>query len=146
MFSFCMTLEQSEFQQLTEVLIELVDRYRGNPAVLGAILAEFHDIYKKIPIYPSIVAMCLGKVVAAAKVDEIQKEEEIAVTLDDGRTISGKVVENNEKEIKLAEAHRTTFLPLTEKVSIEKSKIEDVRKLVREILAKEWPTLNFKEG
>jgi hypothetical protein len=140
-----MTLEQSEFQQLVEVLIELVDRYRGNPAVLEAILAEFRDLYKKVPIYPSIVALCLEKIVRPAKLDDLREGEEVVMTTKGGKTVSGRVAEITPNDIKLAEASELTLLPIAEKLSVTKTDVEDLKKIVREILAKEWPTLNFKE-
>lgn len=139
-----MTLEQSEFQQLVELLVELVDRYRGNPAVLEAILSEFYDLYKKIPIYPSLVSLCLGKVVNPSKLDDVKEGEEVVLTLKNGETISGRVAEISPTDIKLAETRQVIISPMTEKVAVEKAKVQDVKRIVKEILAKEWPTLNFE--
>jgi len=139
-----MTLEQSDFQKLTEVLVELIEKYRGNPVVIEAILAEFHDMYKKIPIYPSIVAMCLEKVVQKEQPEKLQSEEEVVIVTNDGRTIAGKIAEIGSDEIKLAEVREVILSPISEKISVKKSDIKEVKRINREILGKEWPTLDFE--
>jgi hypothetical protein len=140
-----LTLEETEFQTLAELLIELVGRYRGNPVALEAILSEFKDIYRKVPIYPGIISMLLPKVIRPAETKELAEGEEVILTLKDGRTISGKVAEITPTEVKLAESHQLTLVPLSEKVSVEKDSIEDAKRIFRELLAKEWPSLNFEE-
>lgn len=141
-----MTLEQSEFQELAEVLVELVEKYRGNQATLEAILEEFRDMYRKIPIYPSIITMCLRKIVAPSGTDELKEGEEAVLVLKDGRFISGKVVEADVDKIKIAGAREMIPIPISEKVSIQKSEIIDVKKVKRGCLEREWPSLNFEEG
>jgi hypothetical protein len=139
-----MTLEQSEFQQLVELLVKLVNRYRRNPAALEAILAEFRDLYKKIPIYPSIVSMCLDKVVNPIRPEEVREGEEVVLTLEDGKTISGKVIEVSPTDIKLVETRQLIFPPTSEDTSVEVSKIKDAKRIDRKILRKEWPSLDFE--
>lgn len=140
-----MTLEETEFQRLVELLIELVGKYRGNPVALEAILSEFKDIYRKVPIYPGIISILLPKVIRAIELKEITEGEDVVLTLKDGKTISGKVAEITPTEIKLAESHQLTMVPLSEKVSVSKDSVEEAKCISRELLAKEWPSLNFEE-
>ncbi|MFN4133650.1 MAG: hypothetical protein ACK4GQ_04705 [Candidatus Hadarchaeales archaeon] len=140
-----MTLDQSEFQELVEVLVQLVEKYRGNQAVLEAILEEFRDMYRKIPIYPSIITMCLRRIVDSAKIEELKEGDEVALVLKDGKMVYGKVAGTDENEIKITEATEVLPTPVAEKISIEKKEITNARKIKRNCLEREWPSLNFKE-
>jgi hypothetical protein len=140
-----LTLEETEFQRLVELLVELVGRYRGNPVALEAVLSEFKDTYRKVSIYPGIISALLPKVIRSVEMKELAEGEEVILTLKDGRTISGKVAEITPTEVKLAESHQLTLTPLSEKVSVEKDAVEDAKRISRELLAKEWPSLNFEE-
>ncbi|MEM2192119.1 MAG: hypothetical protein QXG38_00710 [Candidatus Hadarchaeales archaeon] len=122
-----MTLDQSEFQELVEVLVQLVEKYHGNP------------------VYPSIITACLRKVVESTKIEELKEGDEVALLLNDGRIVSGKVVGTDGDEIKIAEATESLPIPIAEKISIGKKEIRDVRKIKRGCLEREWPSLNFKE-
>jgi len=139
-----MTLEQSDFQQLTEVLVRLIERYRGNPVLVEIILSEFHDMYRKIPIYPGIVSMCLEKIVQKTDVKEIRPEEEVVLKTRDGKTIAGKVAEIGDDEIALGEVQEVVVVPVPEKVRVKKSDIVGIERINREILRKEWPSLDFE--
>jgi hypothetical protein len=88
--------------------------------------------------------MCLEKVVNPAKLDELREGEEVVLTLRDGKTISGRVAEITTTEIKLAETRQLTLKPFFEKVSVGKSEIKNIKRIVRKILAKEWPSLDFE--
>jgi hypothetical protein len=140
-----MTLEESDFQKLTEVLARLVERFRGNPAVIEAILSEFRDMYRKIPIYPSIVSACLEKVVQNKRLEELGVGEEVVIRTSGGRTITGRVAETLPGEVKLGEVREVALMPISEKVSVKRSEIKEVKQINRGILAKEWPTLDFEE-
>jgi hypothetical protein len=139
-----MTLEQSEFQQLVELLAELINRYRRNPAALEAILGEFRDLYRKVPIYPSIVSLCLKKVIGPAKPDELREGENVVLSLRDGRIVSGKVVGVTPTGIELVGMRQLTTMPASERILIQKSEIGDAKRITREILKKEWPSLDFE--
>jgi hypothetical protein len=78
------------------------------------------------------------------KLDELHEGEEVVLTLEDGKTMSGRVVEMTPTEIKLAETRQLTLMPVSEKISVEKNKVKNARRIVREILRKEWPSLNFE--
>lgn len=139
-----MTLEQSEFQSLVELMIELCRRY-PDPRTHEAILSELRDMYKKVPIYPGIITMCLPKVVQLAELDKLKEGDEVIFSMKDGQTISGKVAEIDQKEIKLAECKQLNIRSLAEKVSVQKETVEKARRIMRDVLKKEWPTLNFEE-
>jgi hypothetical protein len=47
-------------------------------------------------------------------------------------------------DIKLVEARQLILTPASEKTSIEKNKIKDVKRIDRKILKKEWPSLDFE--
>lgn len=139
-----MTLEQSEFQRLVELIIKLYGRY-PDLETHEAILAELKDMYKKVPIYPGIITMCLPKVVQPADVGKLKEGDEVIFSLKDGQTISGKVTEINQKEIKLAECKQLNVSSPAGNVSVQKETVKGARRIMRDILEKEWPTLNFKE-
>ena len=140
-----MTLEQSEYQRLVELLLELLERYRGELHTLEAILSELRDLYKKVPIYPGIITLCLPKVVQPAQVDKLKEGDEVVLSLKDGRMLSGKLAEVNSNEIKLAECRQLNVSSLAEKIPVQKGEVEEVRVIVRNILEKEWPSLDFEE-
>lgn len=139
-----MTLEQSEYQRLVELLLELLERYRGNPHALEAILSELRDLYKKVPIYPGIITLCLPKVVQSAQMEKLKEGDEVVLTLKDGRMVSGRVAEINAGEIKLAESRQLNISSLAEKVPVQKGEVREARVIVRNILEKEWPSLDFE--
>ena len=139
-----MTLEQSEYQRLVELLLELLERYRGNPHALEAILSELRNLYKKVPIYPGIITLCLPKVVQSAQMEKLKEGDEVVLTLKDGRMVSGRVAEINAGEIKLAESRQLNVSSLAEKVPVPKGEVREARVIVRNILEKEWPSLDFE--
>ncbi len=139
-----MTLEQSEYQRLVELLLELLERYRGNPHALEAILSELRNLYKKVPIYPGIITLCLPKVVQSAQMEKLKEGDEVVFTLKDGRMVSGRVAEINTGEIKLAESRQLNISSLAEKVPVQKGEVREARVIVRNILEKEWPSLDFE--
>ncbi len=140
-----MTLEQSEYQRLVERIIELSERYRGDPNACEAILLELRTLYKKIPIYPGIIAMLLPKVVQPIEVDKLKEGEEAALVLKDGRMVSGKVVEIGPTEIKLAECKQLDISTPPEKVSVRREDVREAKLITRVVLEKEWPSLDFEE-
>lgn len=139
-----MTLEQSEYQRLVELLLELLERYRGNPHALEAILSELRNLYKKVPIYPGIITLCLPKVVQSAQMEKLKEGDEVVLTLKDGRMVSGMVSGINAGEIKLAESRQLNVSSLAEKVPVPKGEVREARVIVRNILEKEWPSLDFE--
>lgn len=141
-----MTLEQSEFQRLVELVIGLLERHRGNPAAVEAILSELRDLYKKVPIYPGIITMCLPKVIQPVEVDELKEGDEVVLSMKDGQMMSGKVAEVGSKEIKLAECKQLNVSSPAEKVAVQKESVEEAKRIVRKVLKKEWPTLDFEKA
>ena len=139
-----MTLEQSEFQRLVELVMELLERYRGDPAAVEAILSEFRDLYKKIPIYPGIITMCLPKVVRPAEVDKLKEGDEVVLSLKGGQIVSGRVTEVGLEKIELAGCKQLSVSGPTEKVSVERGSVEKAERIVRGVLEKEWPSLDFE--
>ncbi|MDI6643158.1 MAG: hypothetical protein QMD95_03805 [Candidatus Hodarchaeaceae archaeon] len=139
-----MTLEQSEFQKLVELMLELCEHHHGDPAALDAILSELKDLYKKIPIYPGIITMCLPKVVQPVEVDKLGVGDEVIFSLKDGQIVSGKVAEVNPKEIKLAESKQLNVSSLAEKVVVQKEAVGKAKRIMRDVIEKEWPTLDFE--
>lgn len=140
-----MTLEQSEYQRLVEIIIELSERYRGDPNAREAILSELSTLYKKIPIYPGIITMLLPKVVQPIEMDKLKEGDETVLVLKDGRMVSGKVAEISPTEIKLAECKQLDISSPAEKVSVRRGDVREAKLVTRVVLEKEWPTLNFEE-
>ncbi len=139
-----MTLEQSEFQRLVELLIELFGRHR-EPVTHEAILSELKDMYKKVSIYPGIITMCLPKVVQPAEVDKLKVGDEVVFSLKDGQVVAGKVAEVDSEEIKLAECKQLNISTSTENIPVKKETVKEAKRIVRDVLEKEWPTLDFEE-
>jgi hypothetical protein len=139
-----MTLEQSDYQHLVEVLAGLVERYRENPVLIGAILDEFRDMYRKIPIYPSIVASCLKKIVHRVGPDELQVGDEVVIKTSDGRALSGRIAEVGGDEIRLADAREISPSPRPSEVTVSKSDVAEAERISRRVLRREWPSLDFE--
>lgn len=140
-----MTFEQTEFQQLVDEIIALLEQYRDNPRVLDAVLSELKDLYKKIPIYPGIIVMCLPKVVKPVKVEQLKEGNEVVARLKDGRIFSGRVMSVTPTDITIAECREFDPQRLCSDQVVPVSDLREIRLLTRDILAKEWPDLDFEE-
>lgn len=139
-----MTFEQSELQRLVEVIIDLLRRYWHDPGAMEVIQSELDKLYRKIPIYAGIQANCLSKVVVPIPTNQLNKGEEVSVLLKDDAIIAGKVAEVTPREVKLVECKQFERPKSRAEVTLPIQDIREVRLLVRDILKKEWPSLDFK--
>lgn len=140
-----MTFEQTEFQQVVDEIIKLLEQYRDNPSVLDVVLSELKDLYRKIPIYPGIIVMCLPKVVKPAKVEQLKEGNEVVARLKDGRIFSGRVMSVTPKDITITDCREFDPQRLCSDQVVSVSDLREVRLLTRDILRKEWPDLDFEE-
>ncbi len=140
-----MTFEQTEFQQVVDEIIVLLEQYRDNPSVLEAVLSELKDLYKKIPIYPGIIVMCLPKVVKPVKVEQLKEGNEVMARLKDGRIFSGRVMSVTPTDITITECREFDPQRLCSDQVVPVSDLREIRLLTRDILRKEWPDLDFEE-
>lgn len=139
-----MTYEQSELQRLVEVIIDLLQRYWHDPSAMEVIQSELDKLYRKIPIYAGIQANCLSQVVVPISTNQLHKGEEVSVLLKDDATVAGKVEEVTPNELKLVECKQFERPRSCAEVILPIQNIREVRLLVRDILKKEWPSLDFK--
>ena len=140
-----LTFEQTEFQRLVDEIIALLERYHDNPSALEAALSELKDVYKKIPIYPGIIVMCLPKVVKPVKVDQLKEGNEVVARLKDGRIFSGKVANVAGDNFTITDCREFNPQRLCSDQVLSVSDLREVRLITRDILQKEWPDLNFEE-
>lgn len=140
-----MTFEQTEFQQVVDEIIVLLEQYRDNPSVLDAVLSELKDLYKKIPIYPGIIVMCLPKVVKPVKVEQLKEGNEVVARLKDGRIFSGRVMSVTPPNITITDCREFDPQRLCSDQVVPVSDLREIRLLTRDILRKEWPDLDFEE-
>lgn len=139
-----MTLEHSDFQNLFEKLVRIIEHNRDNPAAMKAIASELTSLYKKIPIYPGIIATSLNDVVKPAKLNELEKGAKVTILLKDGELISGEVVNFDSGNIKLKNCRKFKLPEESDEETISKKDIREVSELARDILAKTWPSLDFE--
>ncbi|MEM2908246.1 MAG: hypothetical protein QXP65_03510 [Candidatus Hadarchaeales archaeon] len=139
-----MTFEQSELQRLVEVIIDLLQRYGHDPGAMEVIQSELDKLYRKIPIYAGIQANCLSQVVVPIPTNQLHGGEEVSILLKDDAIVVGKVAEVTSSELKLVECKQFERPRSCAEVTLPMQNIREVRLLVRDVLKKEWPSLDFK--
>ncbi|MCS7131471.1 MAG: hypothetical protein NZ934_01930 [Hadesarchaea archaeon] len=139
-----MTFEQSELQRLVEVIIDLLQRYWYDPSVMEVIQSELDKLYRKIPIYAGIQANCLSEVVTPIPANRLNGGEEVSVLMKSEEIVTGKVAEITPSELKLVGCKQFERPKSCPEVILPIQNIREVRLLARDILKKEWPSLDFK--
>lgn len=139
-----MTLEHSDFQDLFEKLMRIIERYQDDPVAMEAISTELENLYKKIPIYPGIIAMSLDDIVTPAKISELEEGSRITVLLKNDKLVSGEVTGFESGKLKLKNCRQFEKPEELDEATISEEDVREVRKLVRDTLAKSWPSLDFE--
>jgi hypothetical protein len=139
-----MTFEQSEFQRLVEVIIDLLRHYWHDPGAMEVIQSELDKLYRKIPIYAGIQASCLSQVVVPIPASRLNKGEEVSVLLKDDAIVTGKVSEITPSEVRLVECKQFGPPKPYAEIALPIQNVREIRLLMRDILKKEWPSLDFK--
>ncbi len=139
-----MTFEQSELQRLVEVIIDLLQRYWHDPGAIEVIQSELDKLYRKIPIYAGIQANCLSQVVVPIPTNQLQEGEEVSILLKDDAIVVGKVSKVTPSEVKLVECKQFERPRSCAEVTLPIQNIREVRLLARDVLKREWPSLDFK--
>lgn len=139
-----MTLEHSDFQGLFEKLAEITKKYQDNPEAIRAISQELDDLYKKIPIYPGIIEMSLPETVSPTETEELEDGNSIIITLKDGTKLSGKFNESDSEGLTLSDCKKFGPVKELKKTSVSKEDIEKIEEIKRNLLAKNWPSLDFE--
>jgi len=140
-----MTFEQSELQRLVEEIIKALERCKGDPVALDVLLSELRDLYKKVPIYPGVIANLLPGVVRTVDVGEVKEGSEVTLKLKDDRVLAGKVSGVGAEGIKLAGCSGVGAPEARGEVIVPFGDVREVKLLTRGVLRKEWPTLDFEE-
>ncbi|MBS3815190.1 MAG: hypothetical protein KGY45_01355 [Hadesarchaea archaeon] len=139
-----MTLEHSDFQDLFEKLMQVIEEYKDNPAAMSAISSELSKLYKQIPIYPGIISMSIGDVVETVDLDDLEEREKLAVVLEDNKVVSGEFVSFESGNLKLKNCQLFRPPEELEETEIPKEDIQQVSELKSDILAELWPSLDFE--
>lgn len=140
-----MTFEQSELQRLVEEIIRALERCKGDPVALDALLSELRDLYKKVPIYPGVIVNLLPGVVRTVDAREVKEGSEITLRLKDDRVLAGKVSGVSAEEIKLTGSSGVCTLEARGEVTVPLGDVREVKLLTRGVLRKGWSTLGFEE-
>jgi len=140
-----MTFEESELQKLVDEIIGLLERYRDDPGALDVILSELKSLYRKVPIYPGIIANCLPMVVKSTKPEQLKVGDEVSILTKDNRILTGKVSSIAQGDIKIVDCHEYGGQKSSGECNIPLSNLKEARLFTRDILHKEWPDLDFEE-
>jgi hypothetical protein len=132
-----MTFKQTE---VTEILKKLND-YANKYKFLNRLVKEAYNLYKKVPLYPGIVGMCVDNVIKEVNnLDEINPGDIIMIE-NNNIFYEGEVVDINNKIVKL---RQVKILQEKESVEIEVSK-NKVYKYNFSTLKQLWPSLDFEK-
>ncbi|MDI6819948.1 MAG: hypothetical protein QMC89_03470 [Candidatus Hodarchaeaceae archaeon] len=140
-----MTFEQSDLQRLIEEIIELYQRYCSDPSAIDVICSELRTLYQKIPIYPGIIVDCLPKIVQPLRPEELKEGNEISVLLKNNQIFVGKVAAVASDKITLVDCKQFERPRSLGEVSLPMRDVHGIKLLMRGILQKEWPSLDFGE-
>lgn len=140
-----MTFEESELQKLVDEIIRLLENYRDDPGALDVILSELKSLYRKIPIYPGIIAYCLPMVVKPIEPKQLKGGDEVSILTKDNRILVGKISSVTQGEIKIMDCYEHGGQKLSNECNVPLANLKEARLFTREILHKEWPDLDFEE-
>jgi len=140
-----LTFEESELQKLVDEIIGLLEKYRDDPSSLDAILSELKSLYRKVPIYPGIIANCLSMVVKSIEPKQLKIGDEVSLLTKDNRILAGKISSVTQGEIKIIDCYEYGGQKSSDECNIPFANLKEARLVTREILHKEWPDLDFEE-
>jgi hypothetical protein len=140
-----LTFEESELQTLVDEIIGLLEKYRDDPGSLDVILSELKSLYRKVPIYPGIIANCLSMVVKSIEPKQLKIGDEVSLLTKDNRILTGKISSVTQGEIKIIDCYEYGGQKSSDECNIPLANLKEARLFTREILRKEWPDLDFEE-
>lgn len=140
-----MTFEETELQRLVDEIIRLLEKYRDDPSALETILSELKSLYRKVPIYPGIITMCLPMVVRSVEPTQLKEGDEVSLLMKDNRVLTGKVSGIAQNEVKLVNCLESGGQKPCGERAVQLNDLKEARLFTREILHKEWPDLDFEE-
>lgn len=140
-----MTFEESELQKLVDEIIGLLEKYRDDPGSLDVILSELKSLYRKVPIYPGIIANCLSMVVKSIEPKQLKGGDEVSLLTKDNRILTGKISSVTQGEIKIVDCCEYGGEKSSSECNIPFANLKEARLFTHEILRKEWPDLDFEE-
>jgi len=140
-----LTFEESELQKLVDEIIGLLEKYRDDPGSLDVILSELKSLYRRVPIYPGIIANCLSMVVKSIEPKQLKIGDEVSLLTKDNRILTGKISSVMQGEIKIVDCYEYGGQKLSDECNIPLANLKEARLFTREILHKEWPDLDFEE-
>ena len=140
-----MTFEETELQRLVDEIIRLLEKYRDDPRALEIILSELKSLYRKVPIYPGIITMCLPMVVKSVDPKQLKEGDEVSLLMKDDRILTGKISGIAQNEVKLVNCFESEGQKPCGERAVQLKDLKEARLFTREILHKEWPDLDFEE-
>lgn len=139
-----MTLEHSAFQGLFEKLVEIIEKHKDNPQAIKVILKELDKEYKKIPVYPRIIGETLPEVVNQVEAEDLENGAKVIISLKDGSKVTGEIEKINSDELVLSDCKKIGPAEDLEKSSVSKEKISKISELKSDLIAENWPSLDFE--
>jgi len=140
-----LTFEESELQKLVDEIIRLLEKYRDDPGSLDVILSELKSLYRKVPIYPGIIANCLSMVVKSIEPKQLKIGDKVSLLTKDNRILTGEISSVTQGEIKIIDCYEYGGQKSSDECNIPLANLKEARLFTREILHKEWPDLDFEE-
>jgi len=140
-----MTFEESELQKLVDEIISLLEKYCDDPGALSVILSELKSLYRKVPIYPGIIANCLPMVVKSIEPKQLKMGDEVSILTKDDRILVGKISSIAQGDIKMVNCYEYGKQKSYGECNVPLANLKEARLFTRDILHKEWPDLDFGE-
>ncbi len=129
-----MTFKQTEVTEILKKLSESSDRY----VFMNELVKEAYRLYKKVPIYPGIVGMCVDNVLKETQ--DIKKGDKIIVKCK-GLFYEGKITSIKDGTVELTDV-KVLQEKKVAKIKLGKNK---VLKYNFSTLGQLWPSLNFEK-
>ena len=133
-----MSFKESDFPVVFSFLYSLCKKAK-NPGYFKSVFMEAFKIYKKIPLYPGLVNMCLGQVEKKVMPEEVEPGDQI-VFEKDGKEYFGFVESVKGDDVKLIDV-----VEIKDSMVFSKNEMAKVRKINENTLKELWPSLVFEE-
>lgn len=133
-----MTFKETEYIDILQFIFEVVKR---DDVDLKKFLTESEKFFKKSPLYPGIILMCMKNLINEIKFNEIKVGDFVVINTYK-ETISGDVKSIQNKKIVINEGRKENQIANYE---LNQDDIKKIIVLNKNVFSKLWPSLVFKE-
>lgn len=133
-----MSFKETDFPGLISYLRNLVQN-EDDPVLFKETVSRLVKMYDKLPLYPGIINMCMGKVAVVGDSAKNHAGEQVYLRTDEGFA-SGTVKAINKKKIVLKDA---TVLYHYDEVEVEHDECDKSVTFNDNVVKELWPSLCF---